>query len=249
MRTLPAALAVLLLLAPGPAPASERDDALAVIAEAVKAHGGADALAKAQKMTRTSNGVLTTGGKETPFTDELVLDLPDRFRLTLEVGPAGTLRPKIIVVVTRDKGWQQTGGMTTEMGAERLAEQRAEAYVLWLTTLVPLQKDDAFTLAPQPDDKVLGRPAQVIKVGRKDQPDVRLFFDKASHLLVKVQRKAREGGLEFEQEFFFADHKDFDGVKLPTAVVEARSGRKFNELSDVKYKSLGSADESKFGKP
>jgi hypothetical protein len=248
MRTLLAGpLAVLLLAAS--LPAAERDDALAVIADAVKAHGGADSLAKAQQMTRTSSGVLSALGKDTPFTDELLLSLPDRYNHTLFVGPGGGNRPKVVVVLAKDKGWQQTGGMTMDLGADRVAELRGDIYLLWLTTLTPLQKDDGFTLAPLPDEKVNGQPAAVIKVGRKGQSDVRLFFDKSSRLLVKADRRGREGGVEFPQEFFFSEHKDFDGASLPTKILEQRSGRKFTELSEVKYKMHTSVDDAKFGKP
>ena len=43
----------------GRAPASEKDDALAILDKAIKAHGGVDALAKAAQLKRKSTGKMT----------------------------------------------------------------------------------------------------------------------------------------------------------------------------------------------
>ena len=89
------------------------------------------------------------------------------------------------IVVNGDKGWQSAGGPAMALGAERLREIRNEMYVLWLTTLTPLKKDDV-QLSPLPDIKVHGEAAAGIKATSKGHPDVKLYFDKKTHLLVKV---------------------------------------------------------------
>src|SRR5262245_33328547 len=249
MRMFPgSALLVGLVWTAGPAPAADRDAALAVVEQAIKAHGGDTRLARAQQMTRTGTGTLATVGKETPFSEELTLSLPDRYRHSVDLGPNAQTKTRVVVVLAKDKGGQQAGGMTLEVGPERLEELRGDAYLLWLTTLVPLAKDDGLTLAPQPDDRVGKAPAAVIKVSRKGQPDVRMFFDKASGLLVKTERRTREAASEFVQEHYYTEHKDFDGVKLPTQVIEMRSGQKFVQLTGLSYKFLGSVDDGHFGK-
>jgi hypothetical protein len=246
LRALPL---VILLLAAGPLAAADRDAALAVIEQAIKAHGGAEALTKAQTIMRTATGVLMTFGKETPFTDELTAQLPDRFRLTLDAR-MGQQKARIIQVVNGDRGWESTGGAVSELSKERLEELRQEAFVrLWLATLVPLQKDNTLELGVLADTKVNGQPAAVVKVGRKGQPDLKFYFDKASNLLLKIDRRASEAGLVFDQEFSFSDYKDFDGVKLATAQVEMRGGKKFAELTGISYKFLRSIDDSVFNRP
>jgi hypothetical protein len=250
MRTLLSVSLTALMLSTVPVCAADRDTALAVIGEAIKAHGGADGLAKTQQMLRTANGVLTINGKDTPFTDEVVFSLPDRYHHTIFLGPGGgDNRPKVVAVIAKNQGWRQSGGMTVELEKAQVEEMRRDAYVLWLTTLTSLEKDNGFTLTPLPDEKVDGNPAAVIKVARKGQTDVRLLFDKSSKLLIKADLKISESGVEYPQEYFFSDHKEFDGVKLPTKILETRSGQKFTGLSDVKYKPLGRIDDAKFGKP
>jgi hypothetical protein len=240
---------LVLLLAAGPLGAADRDAALAVIEQAVKAHGGAEALTKAQTSVRTATGVLMTFGKETPFTDELTTQLPDRFRLALDAR-MGQQKARIIQVVNGDRGWESTGGAVSELGKERLDELRQEAFVrLWLATLLPLRKDGSLELGVLADAKVNGQPAAVVKVSRKGQPDLKFYFDKASNLLLKIDRRASEAGLVFDQEFSFSDYKDFDGVKLATTQVETRGGKKFAELTGISYKFPRSIDENVFNRP
>jgi hypothetical protein len=240
---------LVLLLAVGPLGAADRDAALAVIEQAIKAQGGAEALTRAQTSVRTATGVLMTFGKETPFTDELTAQLPDRFRLTLDAR-IGQQKARIIQVVNGNRGWESTGGAVSELGKERLEELRQEAFVrLWLATLVPLQKDNSLELGVLADTKVNGQPAAVVKVGRKGQPDLKFYFDKASNLLLKIDRRAGEAGLVFDQEFYFSDYKDFDGVKMAATQVETRGGKKFAELTGISYKFPRNVDDSVFNRP
>ncbi|HZT80500.1 MAG TPA: hypothetical protein VFA26_09765, partial [Gemmataceae bacterium] len=80
-------LAAVCLALPAPAPAADRDKALAVIDQAIKAHGGAGALAKTQVVVRSGRGTMHVGGQEVPFADEFSASLPGRLRLVVEVGP------------------------------------------------------------------------------------------------------------------------------------------------------------------
>ena len=125
---------------------------------------------------------------------------------------------------------------------------RNELYVLWLATLTPLKKDDV-TLAPVADIKVNGEPAAGVKATSKGRPDVKLYFDKKTHLLVKVERRVSEAGVAVDKEDFYSDYKEFDGVQLPTKLTFLVSGRKFSELSSATYKLPKKIDESVFAKP
>jgi hypothetical protein len=246
MRTILGAALVLILVV-GLTRAGERDDALAIIDQAIKAHGGEDALTRAQTAVRSSTGAIATGaGKDLPFKDEMTWKLPDRFRLTLDVGPDKT---HLVTVVTPDKGWQMTGGQVTELSPERLEELREEGYVLWLATLAPLKKDAGFELAPLPETKVSGQPAAGVKVAHKGHSDASLYFDKQSGLLVKIERHAREAGLTVDKEYVFSDYKDFDGIKLPTKQQELLNGKRFTELAGIAYKFPRSVEDSTFAKP
>jgi hypothetical protein len=243
-RTLAACLILSLPLA---ARAGDDDPTLEVLDQAIRAHGGEKNLARLQTAIRTSQGSTTAFGKDIPFTEELIVQLPDRFRQTIELG--GGQKGRLLRVLNGDRAWQSTGGAVGVVPSERVTELRGEAYLLWLLTLLPLRNEAGFEALPLAESKVFDRPAAGIKVKRKGQADVSLYFDKATHLLVKMQRKITEADQSLEQEYLYGDHKEFDGVRLPTRISEMRNGKRFTEQTGVSYKFPRSPDETAFGKP
>ncbi len=223
--------------------ADDGADALAIVDDAIKAHGGADALTKAQSFTRKGTGHIFPSDKPMTVTEELTVNLPGQMRLAADVQGAG----KILLVLNGDKGWRSQGGAADELGGERLKELADEAYVLWLTTLVPLKKDGVM-LKPLPEIKVGDKPAVGVAINAKDHSTVKLYFDKTSHLLVKVEREAKQAGSTVNKEYLYEDYKKTDGVQLPGKITELVNGAKFSELTSVSYK-LHKADETSFGKP
>jgi hypothetical protein len=223
--------------------ASDRDKALAVIEQAIKAHGGAEALTKAQTRLRGGRGMGAITNN-VPFNLEETFHLPDQDRLVVRVGAH-----RMIIVLNGDKGWQVPfGGAAQQIGKEMLQELREEPYVLWLATLVPLQKG-GFDLMSLPDAKVNGQDAAVVKVSRKDHRDVSLFFDKKTSLLIKIRRRAKEASVAYDKEYSYSDYKDYDGVKLPSTEVIAHNGKKVSEVKFTSYKLLSKIEESTFSKP
>lgn len=242
MRTIVAIVLGLGLLIPAARGAGDRDKALAVVEQAIKAHGGADALNKAQTRSRNGRGELTISGN-IAFKAEEIVSLPERCRTVLEA--AGIRR---VIVLNGDKGWMLTGGTTQEMNKEMLAELREEPYVWWLMTLTPLQKE-GFELTPLPDVKVNGEDASVIKVSHRGHADVRMFFDKKTGLLVKIARRAKEAGIPLDKEYSYSDYRDYDGVKLPTKEVTTVNGRKLSEVKFTDYQLLSRVEDKTFDKP
>jgi hypothetical protein len=242
MRTLVAIVLGIGVVAPTARGAGDRDKALAVVAQAIKAHGGADALNKAQTRSRAGRGELTLSGNVAFKTEEIVT-LPERCRTVLEA--AGIRR---VIVLNGDKGWMLTGGTTQEMNRELLAELREEPYVWWLMTLTPLQKA-GFDLTPLPDAKVSGEDASVINVSHRGHADVRMFFDKKTGLLVKIARRAKEAGIPLDKEYSYGDYKEYDGAKLPTKEITTVNGRKLSEVKFTDYRLLSKVEDKTFDKP
>ena len=223
--------------------AGDRETALALIEQAIKAHGGDQALTKAQTVARTVAGTLSLGG-DVSFTGESTLSLPGRAKQTVQLDKGG----QVIIVLNGDRGWRSAGGAVNEMTKEGLDELREEVYIEWLLTLVPLKKD-GFDLTPLADKMVDGKPAAGLKVASRGHFEARLYFDKASNLLVKVERQSREPGFEVNKEYLFGGHKDFDGVKLPTTRMELFNGKKFVGVTSTTYRFLGKVDDAAFARP
>jgi hypothetical protein len=98
-----------------------------------------------------------------------------------------------------------------------------------------------------PEIKVDNKLALGVSVTAKNRPDVKLYFDKESHLLVKIEREAVQGGQKLNKEYLFGEHKEVEGVKLPTKLVEIVNGKKLAELK-AEYK-LKKPDDAVFNKP
>jgi hypothetical protein len=240
--TLSAALVAAVALA-GAARAAEAEDARAVIDRAVKAAGGEKALAKRKAMTWTSKGTYYGMGAEIPFTANYALELPNKSRLEIE--------NFMTRVVNGDKGWVQMMGETRELEKDQLAEAREALYLDGVATLVPL-KGEGFKLSPLGDSKVGDAAAVGVKVAHAGHRDVKLFFDKKSGLLLKIEStvKAQEqGGKEVTQEAVYRDYTDVDGVKVPQKMTIKRDGERYVEAenSDVKFPARVPAKE--FEKP
>ena len=200
--------------------AGDTEEARALVDQAIKAHGGAEALAKSQQLVRSGVGTLTLFDKKVPFTDEVTWSIPGRWRVAINLDKRGVQT----IVLNGDKGWQSAGGPTMELGAERVHELQNELYVLGLATLLPLIKEDV-RLTTLPEVKVNGELAAGVKATSKGHPDVKLYFDKKTHLLVKIERRVSEAGIAIDKEDFYLDYKAIDGVQLPTKLTFLVSGR------------------------
>ena len=223
--------------------ADDRAKALTMLDGAIRAHGGEQALTRAQTVVLNVTGKLSLGG-EVPFTGETTFSLPGRARQILNLNKNG----QVVMVLNGDRGWSTAGGMVGELGKDGLEKLREEVYVEWLATLVPLKKE-GFELTLVPDKTVEGKPAAGIKVAHKGHGDVRLYFDKATGLLVQIERQSKEAGIPIPKEYVFGGYKDFDGVKLPTTRIERLEGKKIAEVTSTTYKFPTKVEDSTFGRP
>lgn len=228
----------------GWARADEPKDARAVIEKAVRASGGAKAVAKTRARTWTSKGTYYGMGGEVPFTATHAMELPDKFRFEVQ--------GFMTMVVNGNKGWVQMNGETQQMNKDQLANAREGMYVGRVAELVPLLKDKGFKLTLLGESKVGKTAAIGVKVAHAGHKDVKLYFDKESGLLLKAEArvKAEEaGGKEVKQEEELSDYKEVDGVKMPTKTVIRRDGERYVEAENSDYKFPKSLPEKNFEKP
>lgn len=227
---------------------ADADQARAVLERAIQAHGGAQKLSRLQTVIRTAKGELAFGGgTSVPAVCETTMMLPDRCRWAFELELNGQKSP-LTVAIDGGKGWRSGGGMVKELTKLEAEEPRAEAYVAWLTTLTPL-KEAGFQLASLPDLKIGNAPAAGIQVTHKGSPNVKLYFDKQSGLLVKAERKGREAGIDSLKEYFFGEPKEYGGLKLPTRHVEQSNGKKVADWTITRYQFPDQIDAKEFAKP
>lgn len=232
-------------------PGVRADDAAAraVVDKAIKAHGGADTLAKFPASTAKFKGTFHGMGQGIPFTGETASHKGDRHRFEVTV-EAGGQKFQLGHVFAADKGWVKANGETKEMDKDELTEAREEAHAAWVATLAPL-KDKAFGLSLIGEVQVEGKPAVGVKVSHKDRRDVNLYFDKGTGLLVKTESRVKDesSGQEVTDEGFLSDYKDVQGTKQAMKLVVKRDGKLYVEGEVSELTLAESLDASVFAKP
>lgn len=218
-------------------------DAQAIITSAIKAVGGADALTKHKAATWTETGTYHGMGQPLPYTGKYAMQAPDRFRMEIEGA--------FVLVLFDGKGWMKMGGETKEMTKEQLAAQANDQRAGWVSSLVPLT-GKGYTFKSLGESKVGDKAVVGVLVTRKDHPDVKLFFDKTTHLLAQSEFKTKAAEEMFKEMTMvttFGDYQEVAGVKVPMKVAMKRDGKVFVEAEFKDYKAVGQLDAAVFAKP
>jgi hypothetical protein len=237
------ALAAGLTLGAGPARAQ---DAKAIIEKAIGAHGGATNLDKYKAGRLTSKGNIDLGGTDIEFTGETVFQLPDKQKTTIKA-KANEMEFMVVQLVNGGKVSQTVNGTAEEISPEQKGEMLESLYVQRVNQFTPLLKDPAFQLKALGESKVNDKPAVGVEVTAKDHKDLKLFFDKDSGLLVKVEGMGlNPAGGKVKQEVFYSEFKEFDGVKRPTKTEVRHDGTKFLTATTTAMKLLDKVDEKEF---
>ncbi len=216
----------------------------ALVSRAIQASGGEAKLAKVKAGTWKETGTYYGMGEGVPYQGNYAQQLPDKHRMEI-VG-------FFTRIVNGDKGWIiDQGGNVQEMPKEELDEMRESLYGHGVARLVGL-KDKAFTLTPAGEAQVEGQTAFAVNVASKGHRDVKLFFDKKTGLLVKLERRAKapeQGNQEVTAEIIYSNHKDVNGVKIPTKILVKHDGKKLVEAEHSDFKFEDKLDEKLFSKP
>jgi hypothetical protein len=247
------ALAVGFVIAVGaPARADEADAkaARALVDQAIKAHGGAEAISKFGASTAKFKGTFHGMGMNLPMTGDLFANGPDQFKVDITVEAGGMTIP-IVNVIDGDKGWAKVADQVVELNPDQLAEARDQAYAGWVVTLAPLVKGKDFTLATAGEVLVDDKPALGVKVSSKGRGDVTLYFDKASHLLVKYESRVKDEGTgqEVTEEAFPTDYKEVQGTKQAMKFKTLRDGKLYLEGEMTEITLSDKLDAGTFAKP
>lgn len=233
----------------GAASASPSDDeAQGIIERAIKAHGGLDRLSRVRADRLASKGVLIVNGAETPFTSETTVQLPGQFRNVIRL--LGERKTTFVQILNGDKAYFTIDGQPQKADDQLTAELRQTLFLNQAVRLVPLLTDKTFTLEALGEVKVGDDACLGVKASMKGRPDVRLFFDKETGLLVKTEHTLDDGaGKQVLQEEMYGDFDGVGGVRRPMRISAYRNGKKVMEaeVTDVKY--LDKVDDAEFAKP
>lgn len=211
----------------GPNARGQDKAAAAVLAEAIDAHGGTAKLSRALAMSVESGGVLFGPGGELPTTRKMTFDLPELMRWDVESGGM-----KFTVIMNGAQGARGPANDLVEIAPAEVDDLRDYANALQACALVPLTQ--GFTLSLEPERRVAEQALLCVKA-RKRAREYLLFFDKQTKLFQGMAYRGREGGQLVDREIVWKQHKDYDGVKLPSVIVEYVAGRKIAEWRENRY--------------
>jgi hypothetical protein len=225
-------------------------DTKAIIEKAIAAQGGARNLEKMKAVRMQAKGTAYVMDMDFPFTIDASQQMPDKSRTVLKLTIMGN-DVQIVEVLNGDKAWSQVAGTTKEAEAEDLAQMKFSQYTSRVQMLTPLLEDKQFTLTGLGESNINGKPAVGVKVAYPGQPDVKLYFDKDSSLLIKVTRPGREpiNKGKVTQDEYYSAYKEFDGVKQPTKLLVNQDNKKFMEAEVTQLTFPGKFEDKVFTKP
>jgi hypothetical protein len=197
LRHSPLLLAAILA---GAAGARAEDTPRVLIEKAIRAHGGQENLTRKVATQLLFKGT-SHGGPlgNLRFTGEFFAPFEGRMKTTFAIEGEG-LKTVVVQALSGGKGWERTDRQVRDLSAPELEELKVSSHRHRVTTLAPLLDDQGFTLTALGEAKVEGRPALGVKVAFKGRPDLSLYFDKESGLLVKYAYRLKgpvgDGALE-----------------------------------------------------
>ena len=231
-------------------PATAADDAAAVIEKAIKAAGGKKALKKYKGSPFKGTGTVTVMGMTLEYSNDVSVQMPDKFRVSINLTINGQ-DFTVIQVVNGKKAWTKLGDAATiEMSKIEQEIARKQMAVDYLATLLPLLDKKRYTMSVIGEAKVGESQAIGINVTAKGGIDVNLYFDKKTYLLVKQQYQTKnEAGAEVSQEVYLSKYKKVNGVPFPSSIRVDQDGKKFVTAEIAEAKILEKVADSVFAKP
>jgi hypothetical protein len=227
------------------APIHAQESAEAVVKKAIEAHGGADVLKKLTAGESKLKGEMTVFGMDLEFTARMVYQLPDKMRMEIDT-EAGGQKLAIVQIVNGTKTKNMLNGMATPLGEAEQKELRQAAMIQEISQLTPLLGGKTYTIKlEKPTDE-----ENVVLVTAKDLNDTKLFFDKKTGLMSKVERKGLAPSMgepmEVTEVTVMSEYKKVDGVMQPTRTTVTHDGKKFMSMSVTETKLMEKADEKAF---
>jgi hypothetical protein len=244
---LPILLGAVLLVSP--ATTSAADDPAAIVEKAIKAAGGEEKLAKTKAEQWKAKGTIAMMGMKMTYSADYFFQKPGQMRFDIAVD-IGEMKMNFTAATDGKVAWEKMGDMLQEMEAKKGKAFHDQVYTMHLCGVLPL-KDKDYTLAMADEIKIDGKEAIGVKVTKKGQRDVTLYFDKKTGLLAKCASTVWDEftDKEVSQEAFIMDWKEKDGMKHFGKLVIKRDGKDFitEEFSD--QKSVDKFDAKTFAKP
>ena len=226
--------------------ATADDDPKVTITKAIDAHGGKHKLEKYKASKSKGKGVISLFGMDLEFTVETMSQIPDKLKTTIKMEING-MAITVEQTVNGDKMSMSLNGMSMEIPDAQKGDLKSAMMQQRILQLTPLLDKD-IELKSIPGVKVGDKETVGVAVNSKGAKEVKLYFDKSTHLLAMVERMgtAPMSTDEVKQEIILSDYKEVQGMKRPTKTVMNNDGKKFMESTVSEQKYLEKLDDKDF---
>jgi hypothetical protein len=238
------------LLGGGAVRGDEETEVRAVLDRAVDAHGGAEKLARYTAATMKIRGLIHNARGETCDFAGVTAAGPRKLRVEVYLTVQGR-DFKTVQVLSGGQGWMAYNDQVRPLTQEQLEEEQEHLYAAVVAHLVDL-RDKRYKLTSLGEGNIHGRDAVGVRVRRKGRREVRLYFDKATGLLMRTECLVKDldsGGREFVVETLYDDYRPVDGVQVAHRFTIRRDGRLYVQSQAVEVKVAEKLDERLFTRP
>ncbi len=228
---------------------AQEGETAGIIEKAIKAHFPKGIDAKNKGMRTRTKGTLHIMGLDLEFTQEVAVQIPDKFKEVMEM----TVMNQNVTVTTvfnGKEGWIRAGGQDVPVTDEILAEFKEVGYSVGLMQGIFL-KDKDVKFAALGEIQVKGKPALGVRVSREGKKDISLYFDKATGLMAKAEMRKRDimSGQEVTEERFVLEYQNLADRKVAKKVEVQRDGKPLLEAEVVDVQVVEKLDDSEFAQP
>jgi hypothetical protein len=218
-----------------------------VVEKAIAAHGGADNLKKYSAAKTKTKGTISVMGLELEFDGESAYQFPDQMRNILKLDVMG-VKVTVVQIYNAGKLKVTANDMSPPISDAQKNEIKESLHLANIQNLVGLLDGKKFELSLiDKTDKVGDKEVVGVLVKSKGYKDLKVFFDKKSHVILKMERKGLDPTeKEVNQVLIFSDMKKYDGILRPGKSELSMDGKKFMTSETVEYKHLDKIDKKEF---
>ncbi|HXF05101.1 MAG TPA: hypothetical protein VNM72_06760 [Blastocatellia bacterium] len=225
-------------------PAGAAARARAILADALKAAGGRERLDQIRTLAITGETIITSPLGPVRSQRRILLVLPDRLRVEVNL-------PGLTLIQGFDG---KTGWISGPMGVQELppAAFKEVRSTLKRLTFVFYRtcEGEGVTLSYKGTTEWEGKSVDVVHYADAEDTFT-LFFDSASHRLVRLAYQGRDpfSGASIEAEDLYFDYREVSGVVYPFRTVTRHAGKTFSEFRVSELALNHSVDDAVFKKP
>jgi hypothetical protein len=245
------AFSCVVMLAVGANVRAADDQPKDIIAKAIKAHGGEEALTKNKAGTSKGKGKINIpGAGEVEFTQDSAHMLPDKFKESIEM-TIGGMSISVTTLVNGDKASIVFNGKEMDLPDVAKEALKNAGHMLKVGKLVPLLKEKEYELSLIGEDKVEGKPVIGIRITAKDKKEISAYFNKETYLLAKIEVRTNDPFTQkeiTEERIIMEYMKNKDGIPVAKKLIVKHDGEKFLEMEMSEVELHEKLDESEFKK-